>query len=144
MIAAVLKGHNQLVLEDVPKPAPGPGQVVVKVKATGICATDHKAVRGHRKVDFPRILGHENAGVVEAIGSAVTAFKEADEVILSPRGYCGLCTQCRLGNQHYCSNTFSTGGDGGDRFLPGGFAEYMITNETNVYRKPAQLSFQAI
>ena len=143
MIAAVLTDYNKLVLQEVEKPVAGPKQVVVKVKATGICATDHKAVRGKRNVIFPRILGHENAGVIDSVGPSVTQFKPGDDVILSPRGYCGLCEQCRLGLFHYCENTFSTGGDGGDTFLPGGFAEYMVTYENNVYKKPANISFKA-
>ena len=144
MLAAVLKDVNNLVLEDVPKPKPGPTQVVVKVRATGICATDHKAVRGKRRnVTFPAILGHENAGVVDSVGSVVKHFKAGDEVILSPRGYCGICETCRLGLYHYCTAGFSTGGDGSRRILHGGFAEYMLTEETNVFRKPAGISFPA-
>ena len=143
MLAAVLQDVNKIVLEDVPKPEPGLTQVVVKVRACGICATDHKAVRGKREVTFPRILGHEIAGVVDSVGAAVSKFKEGDEVILSPRGYCGLCEKCRLGLHHYCEDTFSTGGDGGHRFLPGGFAEYMLTEDRNCFRKPNGLSFKA-
>jgi D-arabinitol dehydrogenase (NADP+) len=143
MLAAVLKDVNRIVLEDVPKPEPGPTQVVVKVKACGICATDHKAVRGKRHVEFPRILGHEPAGVIESVGSVVKKFKPGDEVILSPRGYCGLCPKCRVGLQHHCEDTFSTGGDGGERFLPGGFAEYMLTEQNNIFLKPKNISFPA-
>ena len=143
MLAAVLKDVNKLVVEDVPKPDPGPTQVVVRVRACGICATDHKAVRGKREVVFPRILGHEIAGVVDSVGSVVTKFKEGDDVILSPRGFCGLCEQCRLGFHHYCEDTFSTGGDGGHRFLPGGFAEHVRTEQQNVFDKPPALSFKA-
>ena len=143
MLAAILENVDTLVLEQAPKPTPSPTQVVVRVKACGICATDHKAVRGKRPVRFPRILGHEIAGVVDAAGTATRRFKAGDEVILSPRGFCGLCEKCRLGLQHYCDDTFSTGGDGGDRFLPGGFAEYLYTEEQNVFAKPAELSFKA-
>ena len=143
MIAAVLKDVNKIVLEDTPKPEPDLTQVVVNVKACGICSTDHKAVRGKREVVFPRILGHEIAGVIDAVGEAVSKFKEGDEVTVSPRGYCGLCEKCRLGFYHYCETTFSTGGDGGERFLPGGFAEYMCTEERNIFRKPIGASFKA-
>ena len=143
MLAAILQDVDKIVLEDIPRPAPGKTQVRVRVKACGICATDHKAVRGKRAVCFPRILGHEIAGVVDAIGSAVAKYKPGDEVILSPRGYCGLCEQCRLGKFHYCEDTFSTGGDGGTRFLPGGFAEYLCTEERNVFAKPQNISFKA-
>ena len=143
MLAAVLKGVNELVLEDVPKPEPGPTQVVVAVKACGICATDHKAVRGKREVQFPRILGHEIAGVIDSVGSAARRYRPGDEVIISPRGYCGLCEPCRLGRYHYCEETFSTGGDGGERFLPGGFAQFMCTDEHNAFSKPPEISFPA-
>lgn len=143
MLAAVLKDVNNIVLEDVPKPQPGPTQVVIDVKACGICSTDHKAVRGKREVVFPRILGHEISGVVDSVGSVVKKFKPGDPVVVSPRGYCGLCQQCRLGLYHYCEDTFSTGGDGGDRFLPGGFAEFLLTEQRNIFHKPQGLSFKA-
>ena len=143
MLAAILTDVNKIVFEDIPKPKPEPTQVVVDVKACGICATDHKAVRGKRKVEFPRILGHEPAGVVEEVGVAVKHFKPGDEVILSPRGYCGVCPKCRMNLFHYCETTFSTGGDGGNRFLPGGYEEYMVTEQNNVFLKPKNLSWKA-
>ena len=144
MLAAVLRDYNKLVLEDVPKPTPGPTQALVKVKATGICATDWKAVRGKRRnLTFPAILGHENAGVVAEVGSVVKAFKPGDEVILSPRGYCGLCETCRKGLLHYCEGGFSTGGDGSKNMLAGGFAEYMVTEQNNLYAKPKGISWPA-
>jgi threonine dehydrogenase-like Zn-dependent dehydrogenase len=143
MLAAILTDVNKIVLEDIPRPAPEPTQVLVKVQACGICATDHKAVRGKRKVHFPRILGHEPAGIVADVGSAVKHFKAGDEVILSPRGYCGVCPKCRMNLFHYCETTFSTGGDGGDRFLPGGYQEYMVTEQFNVFKKPKALSWKA-
>ena len=144
MLAAVLKGVNELVLEDVPRPEPGPTHVLVKLRATGICATDHKAVRGRRRnVSFPKVLGHENAGVVAEVGSVVRHLKPGDPVILSPRGYCGFCETCRKGLLHYCPEGFSTGGDGSDNILPGGFAEYMVTEQNNVYPKPEDLSWVA-
>ncbi len=144
MLAAVLKDFDQLVLEDVEKPKPGPTQVVVKIRATGICATDHKAVRGKRRnVTFPAILGHENAGVVDSVGDVVRNFKKGDEVIISPRGYCGTCEVCRLGLVHYCTSGFTTGGDGAPTTLPGGFAEYMVTEENCVFLKPTNVSFPA-
>ncbi len=88
MLAAVLKDFNQLVLEDVPKPNPGLGEVVVRIVSCGFCATDYKAIKGiRRNVAFPFIAGHEPAGVVAAVGPGVRHFKDGDEVICQPSGY---------------------------------------------------------
>ena len=144
MQAAVLKDFGRLVLEDVPDPRPGPREVVVRVKSCGICATDYKAVRGiRRNVKFPFIAGHEVSGVVAEAGHGVLQFKEGDEVIVQPSGYCGLCEWCRQGLTHYCEAAFTTGGDGPDDVWPGGFAEYMRTRETTLFAKPAGISFDA-
>jgi len=99
VLAAVLKEFNQLVLEDVPTPTPGPGQAIVGIKSCGFCATDFKAIKAirHQKVKFPLVPGHEPAGIVTGIGAGVTNVKEGDEVIIQPSGYCGSCHYCRLG-----------------------------------------------
>src|ERR1051325_2485610 len=67
MIAAVLKDFDRLELDEIPTPVPGPGQVLVKIRACGFCATDYKAIKGiRRNVSFPLVPGHEPAGVVTA------------------------------------------------------------------------------
>ena len=79
MLAAVLKDFNQLVLEDVPVPQPGIGEVVVRIRSCGFCATDYKAIKGiRRNVKFPLIVGHEPSGVVSAVGTGVKHFREGD------------------------------------------------------------------
>jgi len=144
MLAAVLKDFNQLVLEDVPVPEPGAGEVVVRIRSCGFCATDYKAIKGiRRNVTFPFIPGHEPAGVVAAIGPGVLHFKEGDEVICQPSGFCGACHHCKTGNSHYCEHAFTTGGDGPADVRPGAFAEYMLTNESCLFHKPASISFDA-
>jgi L-iditol 2-dehydrogenase len=145
MKAAVLHGINDVRLEEVPCPQPNaPDQVVVQIKSCGICATDHKAIRGIRKnVRFPFIAGHEPSGVVTAVGSGVGHFKEGDEVICQPSGYCGYCAHCRAGNTHYCDTAFTTGGDGPEDVWPGAFAEYMLTKEQCLFHKPKSISFDA-
>jgi L-iditol 2-dehydrogenase len=141
MLAAVLKDFNNLVLEEVPKPEPGPGEVLVRIKSCGFCATDYKAIKGiRRNVDFPLLPGHEPAGIVAGVGPYVTNVKEGDEVILSPSGFCGFCRNCRIGLTHYCEKSYSTGGDGTD-VRPGSFAEYTVTGANVVFAKPKNLSF---
>ncbi len=143
MLAAVLKGFNQLVLEEVPRPDPGPGEVLVRIKSCGICATDYKAIKGIRtNVEFPLIPGHEPAGIIAAVGAHVTSVKEGDPVIISPSGFCGQCRNCRLGLTHYCEHAYTTGGDGA-AVRPGSFAEYTLTGANVVFPKPAALSFDA-
>jgi len=144
MLAAVLKDFNHLELKDIPIPEPGLGEVVVRIKSCGICATDYKAVKGiRRNVKFPFIPGHEPSGIVARIGPGVQAIKEGDEVIVQPSGYCGVCSNCRLGKAHYCESAFTTGGDGPEDVRPGAFAEYMLTEATTLFNKPKDISFDA-
>ncbi|HUU96936.1 MAG TPA: alcohol dehydrogenase catalytic domain-containing protein [Phycisphaerae bacterium] len=144
MLAAVLKDYNQLVLEDVPVPDPGIGEVVVRIRSCGFCATDYKAIRGiRRNVTFPYIPGHEPSGVVAKAGVGVEHFREGDEVILQPSGYCGVCEHCRTGNTHYCEHAFTTGGDGPPTTWPGSFAEYTKTLAACLFHKPKAISFDA-
>ena len=144
MIAAVLKDFNVLVLEDVPVPEPAANEVVVRINACGVCATDYKAIKGIRtNVTFPFIAGHEASGVVAAVGAGVSHLSEGDEVICQPSGYCGVCRHCRAGNTHYCEKAFTTGGDGPQDVRPGAFAEYMKTDAMCLFRKPASISFRA-
>ena len=144
MLAAVLKDFDQLFMEEVPIPEPGDGEVVVRIRSCGFCATDYKAIKGIRKnVSFPFIPGHEPAGVVASVGRGVRHFKEGDEVICQPSGFCGACQHCKTGNTHYCEHAFTTGGDGPEDVWPGAFAEYMRTAESCLFHKPKAISFDA-
>lgn len=142
MKAAVLHDFERFAVEDVPTPQPGMGEVLVRIKACGFCATDYKAIRGiRRNVKFPFIPGHEAAGIVDSVGPGVRSVREGDEVIVQPSGYCGTCHNCREGNTHYCENAFTTGGDGPDDVRPGAFAEFMKTDAQCCLPKPAHISF---
>jgi L-iditol 2-dehydrogenase len=144
MLAAVLKDFDRLCLEDVPRPEPGAGEVLVRIKSCGFCATDYKAIKGiRRNVTFPFIPGHEPAGVIAKVGPFVTNVEEGNEVIVQPSGYCGLCRNCRLGKTHYCDRAYTTGGDGSKDVRAGAFAEYMVIGANAVYAKPAEISFDA-
>ncbi|MHC4457972.1 MAG: zinc-dependent alcohol dehydrogenase, partial [Planctomycetota bacterium] len=143
--AAVLRGFNKLELEEIPIPQPeNIGEVVVRIKSCGFCATDFKAIKGiRRNVKFPIIVGHEPGGIVAEVGPGVSHFKVGDEVIIQPLGHCGYCKHCRAGNTHYCEHAFVTGGDGPDDVWDGAFAEYMKTRESSLFRKPTNISFDA-
>ena len=145
MLAAVLHDFDDLRLEQVPIPrAEEVGDVVVRIKACGFCATDYKAIKGiRRNVKFPTIVGHEPSGVVAEVGPGVEHFHVGDEVIVQPLGHCGFCRHCRVGNTHYCEHAFCTGGDGPENVWPGAFAEYMRTKEICLYHKPPAISFDA-
>jgi len=145
MLAAVLHDFDDLRLEEVPIPEPqDPEDVVVAIRACGFCQTDYKAIKGiRRNVTFPLIPGHEAAGEVAAVGSAVRHYREGDAVVIQPVGFCGHCRHCREGNTHYCKHAFTTGGDGPDDVWPGSFAQYTLTRASCLHPKPAGISFEA-
>jgi threonine dehydrogenase-like Zn-dependent dehydrogenase len=144
MLAAVLKDFDRLELEEITTPRPEAGEVMVRVRACGFCATDFKAIKGiRRNVAFPMVPGHEPAGVVAAVGAGVRKFKEGDEVIIQPSGYCGLCSYCRVGQTHYCESAYTTGGDGPKDVRSGSFAEYVVTGANTLFHKPKNLSWEA-
>jgi len=86
-------------------PDPGPGEAVVNVQACGVCHTDLHYREGGINDDFPFLLGHEAAGIVEAVGPDVSAIAPGDFVVLNWRAVCGECRACRRGDLHYCFNT---------------------------------------
>lgn len=144
MLAAVLEAVGQMPLWEVPKPEPGPGEVVVRVRACGICQTDYLAYTGGRTNWTPGlIVGHEISGVIDQLGPGVASCAEGDEVVVSPAGFCGLCRWCRTGLQHYCSDGFVIGGEGFERVLNGGFAEFVRAPGSVIYPKPPNVSFSA-
>ena len=92
-------------LVDIVIPDPGPGEAVVAVQACGVCHTDLHYREGGINDEFPFLLGHEAAGVVEAVGEGVTEVAPGDFVILNWRAVCGQCRACRKGKPHYCFAT---------------------------------------
>ncbi|MDQ1665472.1 MAG: S-(hydroxymethyl)mycothiol dehydrogenase [Actinomycetota bacterium] len=92
-------------IETVVVPDPGPGEALVQVQACGVCHTDLHYREGGINDDFPFLLGHEAAGVVEAVGDGVTDVAPGDYVILNWRAVCGQCRSCRRGRPWYCFNT---------------------------------------
>jgi S-(hydroxymethyl)mycothiol dehydrogenase len=86
-------------------PEPGPGEAVVKIQACGVCHTDLHYREGGINDDFPFLLGHEAAGLVESVGAGVTGLAPGDFVVLNWRAVCGDCRACRKGKPWYCFNT---------------------------------------
>ncbi|MGV9314438.1 S-(hydroxymethyl)mycothiol dehydrogenase [Streptomyces sp. NPDC003691] len=102
----VAPGRNEPVrVETVVVPDPGPGEAVVKVQACGVCHTDLHYRQGGINDDFPFLLGHEAAGIVESTGPGVTEVAPGDFVILNWRAVCGHCRACRRGRPWYCFDT---------------------------------------
>src|ERR1700758_1980159 len=102
----VSRGKGEpVVVTEVLVPDPGPGEALVRVQACGVCHTDLHYKMGGIGDDFPYLLGHEAAGVVEAVGDDVTGLAPGDFVILNWRAVCGQCRACRRGRPWYCFNT---------------------------------------
>ena len=123
MRAAVVPSvHGTWELREVPKPEPGPNQVLIKIRASGICYTDVHQTRGELPGDFPRILGHEPVGEVVAVGPGVTTRRIGDRVgVPWIQASCGRCEWCARGNPMFCAEQLGTSGQ-----MPGGHAEYML------------------
>ena len=126
--------HQNLQLAEVPIPTPtGPFDVVVKIGGAGVCRTDLHILEGQwaekSQVQLPYTIGHENAGRVHAIGSAVTNVREGDKVIVHPLITCGLCRACRSGDDVHCENSQFPGID-----TNGGYAEYLRTTARSVVK----------
>jgi S-(hydroxymethyl)mycothiol dehydrogenase len=92
-------------VETIVVPDPGPGEAVVKIQACGVCHTDLHYKQGGISDDFPFLLGHEAAGIVESVGAGVTDVAPGDFVILNWRAVCGTCRACRRGRPWYCFDT---------------------------------------
>jgi NAD+-dependent secondary alcohol dehydrogenase Adh1 len=120
--------HQQPVVEEVPEPTvQGPLDVVVKIGGAGVCRTDLHIIEGQwadaMAPALPYTLGHENAGWIHEVGSAVTNVAVGDTVILHPTPTCGLCHACRAGQDMHCSNSSFPG-----LSHDGGMAEYLLTS----------------
>ena len=118
----LVKVGSPLVMQDIPVPAPKERDVLVRVKAAGICHSDTHYRAGRSPVrPLPMTLGHEVAGVVESVGSAVTRLKPGDRVCLHYNITCGDCIPCSTGNEQFCPTGLMIG-----HFTDGGYAEYIV------------------
>lgn len=138
MKAAVVRGFTSpLRIEEVAKPEPGLGQIVVKIEASGLCHTDIHAAHGDWPVKphLPLIPGHEGVGIVDMVGPGVTEVKEGDRVAIPWLGYaCGTCRYCVSGWETLCEQQINTG-----YFMDGGYAEYTRAFAKYVCKVPAKI-----
>jgi 2-desacetyl-2-hydroxyethyl bacteriochlorophyllide A dehydrogenase len=109
--AAVLHGPRDLRVQSSPAPVPGPGEVVIGVDIAGLCGTDHRIWSGERPVRYPRVLGHEFVGRVEAVGPGVDRVAVGARVVVEPNYSCGTCSLCREGNRNLCLGRIAVGID---------------------------------
>jgi S-(hydroxymethyl)mycothiol dehydrogenase len=96
-----------VTIETIVVPDPGPGEAVVRIQACGVCHTDLHYREGGINDDFPFLLGHEAAGIVESVGPGVSEVEPGDYVVLNWRAVCGSCRSCRRGRPQYCFSTFN-------------------------------------
>jgi propanol-preferring alcohol dehydrogenase len=142
MKAIFLPGDKRVEIRAVAIPSPGPGEVLIAVKASCICRSDLSLYYGNAVVGGEAagrcITGHEPAGVIAEIGAGVTAFKAGDRVAVYLGIGCGACEFCRMGNFHLCPTWRCLGftADGGN-------AEYLVVPERNCLRIPDGMSFVA-
>jgi alcohol dehydrogenase len=126
------------VLQEVPTPEPGPNQVLIKIRASGMCYTDVHQTRGEIPSPFPRTLGHEPVGEVVAVGAGVTARKVGDRVgVPWAQSSCGRCEWCLRGKPIFCADALGT-----SMQLAGGHAEYMLAYADATMLLPEGLTFE--
>ena len=137
MKAIMFHKLNDMTLETVPIPQPEGNQVLIKVKACGICGTDPHILHGVWPGGFPLIPGHEASGEVVELGAAVKSLKIGDRVTVDPNVSCGYCEFCQKGEVHFCKNLKPFG-----VFAPGGFAEYAVIAETHAIKIPDNMTYE--
>lgn len=132
MKAGVFYSADDLRVEEIAKPIPQQDEVLIRVKACGICGTDVHIFKGDKGC-FPTprgtVLGHEFAGIVESVGNGVKGIKAGDRVCVDPNKLCNECYYCKSGIGHFCEEMTGIGTG-----VNGGFAEYCVVPQSQVYK----------
>jgi len=141
MKIAVLVHQNRIEIQDRPVPKPGPEDVLIRVRAVGLCGSDTHYFAGHRDHEpqtvYPFVLGHEFAGEVAAVGKGVRGVAEGARVGCAPERPCGKCEWCKKGETNVCPNVRFAGSGG----VEGCLAEYYVVHQSQVHPLPDGLGF---
>jgi len=142
MKALILKEYNNLVYQDIPEPEPGPDDVLIQVKACGICGSDVHGMDGSTGRRLPPIvMGHEASGIIAKLGKNVKNWKAGDRVTFDSTVSCGNCHFCRKGKINLCDNRKVLGVSCEEYRCDGAFAEYVAVPDRILYRLPEAISF---
>lgn len=127
-----------LEMQEIPLPQPSAGEVLVRIKAAGICHSDAHYRAGRSRVEpLPLTLGHEVAGIIEQAGEGANQFKPGDRVCLHYLATCGTCAWCCQGNEQFCETGRMIG-----KYRDGGYAEFIAVPERSVFRLPDEIPFE--
>jgi L-gulonate 5-dehydrogenase len=138
MVAIAVEKPLVLSLRDDPVLTPGPGDVVIAVQRAGICGSDLHILHGSNPfAEYPRVIGHEMAGTVESVGSAVSGLAVGDHVVVDPVVSCGHCYPCRIGRTNVCANMQVIG-----VHRDGGFRDRMAVPFRNAVKVSPDLPFE--
>jgi len=139
MKALCVQSPNNIVIEERPMPAIiSSTEVLIKVKAGGICGSDVHIYHGSSPVaSYPRVIGHEIVGEIVQTGNEVKGFAAGDRVIMDPVISCGHCYQCRIGRRNVCGKLRVR-----SVHVDGGYQEYMVMPQENIYQLPENLSWE--
>jgi len=138
MKQVVVTAPHTFEIQEVPIPVPAKGEVLIKMKAASVCGSDYHNFLGENpQLTYPRILGHENAGIIEAVGLGVTRIKPGDHVVVDLVVSCGTCPQCKSGRGNICKTVKARGAA-----IDGGWREFFCVPEHEVYVVPEGISFE--
>ena len=143
MKALVLTEYNHFAIQDVPQPQAAPQEVLIQVRACGLCGSDIHGMDGSsgRRIP-PIIMGHEASGVIAQVGRGVTAWQPGDRVTFDSTIWCGACSFCASGRGNLCENRRVLGISCAEFRQDGALAEYVAVPQNIVYRLPDGLSFE--
>lgn len=129
MKSIVIRQPNELTIEERPLPEPAAGEVRVRIKLAGICGSDSHIYRGHNPfAKYPRVIGHEFFGLIDAVGDGVSAKRIGQRVSVDPVISCGNCYPCSVGKPNVCTSLVVLG-----VHRDGGFSEYAVVPEANAW-----------